>query len=74
MLQLSENDEDTKIHARARQRGQRTFTLVAQDKTAVETIGFWIMRNLDNAPADKLREALEDALAMRDFPTKKQAD
>jgi hypothetical protein len=74
MYQLSENDSDTRVHAKAKQRGQSTFTLVAQDYTAPATIAFWILQNIETAPPAKLREALEDALNMRDFPKRKRAD
>lgn len=74
MYQLSENDGDTKVHAKAKQRGQKTFTLVEQDKTAVKAITHWIYLNIEDAPEAKLREALEDALHFRKFPLKKQAD
>ena len=58
----------------AKQRGQRTFTIVEQDATAVETIAYWILKNINTAPPKKLRDALEDCIAMRDFPAKKAAD
>lgn len=74
MLQISENDRDSQCHAKAKSRGQKTFTLVEQDVTTVETVAFWIMRNIHTAPEAKLRDALESCLAMRDFPNKKQAD
>lgn len=74
MYQLSENDADTTCHARAKQRGQRTFTLVEQDASTVETIAYWILKNINTAPPKKLRDALEDCIAMRDFPAKKAAD
>ena len=74
MFQLSENDGDTKVHAKAKARGQRTFTVVEQDATAVKTIAHWIYLNIETAPPAKLREALEDCILMRDFPNKKNAD
>ena len=74
MLQLSENDSDTKVYAKARNRGQETFTLVAQDRTSPRTILFWIGENFETAPPEKLREAFERALRMREFPERKWAD
>ena len=74
MYQLSEQDADTKCHAKAKQRGQATFTLVAQDKSAPSTIAYWILANIETAPEAKLREALEDALNMRQYPNRKSAD
>lgn len=38
MLQISESDADSQVHAKAKQRGQKTFTLVEQDRTTVKTI------------------------------------
>ena len=74
MYQISEDDPDSQIFARAKTRGQRTFTLVEQDATAVECIAFWIMRNIETAPDDKLRDALERCLEMRKFTPQKHAD
>jgi phosphatidylethanolamine-binding protein (PEBP) family uncharacterized protein len=74
MHMLSENDADTNVHAKVKKRGQRTFTLVEQDASAVKTIAHWIYLNIETAPAAKLQEALEDCIAMRDFPNKKNAD
>ncbi len=71
---LSENDRDTNIHARAKQRGQRTFTLVEQDASAVETIAEWIKLNIRTAPGPKLHDALETCIEMRAFPGQKNAD
>lgn len=74
MYQLSEKDHDTQCHARAKQRGQRTFTLVEQDASAVKTIAHWIYLNIETAPEEKLHEALNSCILMRDFPNKKAAD
>lgn len=65
---------DSACHAKAQSRGQATFTLVEQDRTSPETICFWIMRNIETCPADKLRKALEDAIKWREFPNRKAAD
>lgn len=74
LFNLSEKDHDTQVHARAKQRGQRTFTLVEQDATAVKTIAHWIYLNIETAPAEKLAEALDSCILMRSFSEKKVAD
>lgn len=65
---------DNSCFQKAVARGQMTFTLVEQDESAVHTIGFWILRNIETAPKEKLIEALEAAILMRDFPSKKEPD
>ena len=72
MLMVSENDRDSICHAKAKQRGQKTFTLVEQDITAPGVICDWISRNIYTCPKEKLREALEAAIAMRDSDVKKK--
>jgi hypothetical protein len=67
-------DNDSSCYAKARRRGQKTFTVVEQDATAVQTIAHWIYLNINTAPGDKLRAALEDCIAWRDFRNKKTAD
>ena len=74
MIQLSENDHDSRCHTKAKQRGQSTFTLVAQDKTSPRVICEWIKENIETCPPEKLRLALEDALKMREWPNRKDAD
>lgn len=74
MLMLSENDADTNCHAKAKKRGQQTFTLVEQDVTTVKTIAHWIYLNIETCPAEKLRLALEDCIKMRQFAGRKHAD
>jgi hypothetical protein len=61
-------------YSKAVARGQRTFTLVEQDPTAVETIAFWIMKNIHTAPPEKLRKALQECIDMRGFEHTKHAD
>lgn len=65
---------DRACYEKAVARGQATFTLVAQDASAPEVVCDWITRNIYTCPADKLREALERAIEMRDYPTHKVAD
>lgn len=74
MYQLSEQDVDTGIHAKAKQRGQISFTLVEQDRSSVETIAHWIYLNIHTAPPEKLKNALDICLQMRDFAAVKNAD
>jgi hypothetical protein len=73
-MATAEKDKDRNCFVRAKQRGQLTFTLVAQDITAPTTIAEWIKLNIETAPAEKLREALDDAIAMREWPNRKNAD
>jgi hypothetical protein len=68
------NEKDCACFEKAKERGQHTFTLVAQDYTAPEAIIEWIKLNIETAPAEKLRCALEDALVMRDHSSRKHAD
>jgi len=70
----NKSDDDEKCFNKARMRGQRTFTLVAQDRSSPRTIAFWILENIETCPAQKLLDALEDAILMRDFPNRKAAD
>lgn len=60
--------------ARAIELGAETFVLHAQDYSAPKTVVLWIAENIDTAPAEKLREALECALRMRAFKGRKAAD
>lgn len=73
MYQVPE-DKDSTCYAKARQRGQKTFTIVEQDAAAVKTIAHWIYLNIETCPAPKLRQALEDCIAFRQFRNKKLAD
>lgn len=71
---MTDISRDSLCYLKAKQRGERTFTLVEQDKSAVSCIAWWILQNIDTCPAPKLRQALEDAIAMRDYPRRKIAD
>ena len=73
-LKINEVDTERECYARARARQQETFTLVAQDRTSPRTILYWIGENFETAPPEKLREAFERALRMREFPERKWAD
>lgn len=50
------------------------FVLRGQDITSPYIVLEWMKLNFANCPADKLREALECALTMRDTPNRKAAD
>ena len=67
-------DQESSCYTKARNRDQMTFTVIEQDKTAVSTIGWWILQNIETAPAKKLRLALDEALEMRGYPGRKFAD
>lgn len=54
--------------------GQKSFTLIEQDYSAPETICEWIKLNINAAPAEKLREALDIALGMRSYVPRKTPD
>lgn len=65
---------DKGCYERAKERGEQTFTLVAQDRSSPRTICFWIMENIETCPAEKLVDALMDAIAIRGNPVRKNAD
>lgn len=67
-------DRDANCYTKAVERGQRTFTLVAQDVSAPVVIAEWIKQNIMTCPVEKLHQAIEDAVAMRDYPKRKHAD
>ena len=72
--QIHPVEPDDTCYTNARNRGQRTFTLVEQDRSAVHCIAYWILQNVHTAPADKLRDALEDCIVWREFAAVKDAD
>ena len=64
---------------RESQAAQSTYILYtrrARSKHVVETIAiaYWILLNIRTCPAAKLHQAIDDCVAMRDFPTQKNAD
>jgi hypothetical protein len=67
-------ESDNKCYEKAIARGDRTFTLVGRDISSPRVICEWIKENIETCPAEKLRRALEDALAMRDLRDRKSAD
>jgi hypothetical protein len=66
--------QDLKVQEKAKQREQQTFTLVEQDRSAPSTIAYWILQNIETAPAAKLYDALESAILMRAAKGRKDAD
>lgn len=74
MTRRQSPDDDTLSFKKAHEKGERTFTLRSQDRSSPKTIAFWIMENIETAPAQKLLDALEDALLMREWPNRKNAD
>lgn len=65
---------DNECFQKARSRGQQTFTLVEQDISAPTVIAEWIKQNIETAPAGKLIDALQGAIAMRGAKVRKHAD
>lgn len=76
MFQLSETDLDTQCHARAKLRGQETFTLVEQDLSAPTVLIEWIKQNIEHPETSdaKLRQAFEAALRWRKRAERKHPD
>ena len=54
--------------------GEQLFTVRSQDITAPSTICWWILQNIETAPEEKLRHALNDAIRARKWPNRKHAD
>jgi len=50
------------------------FTLHAKDVTAPKTICSWIRDNIETASPEKLHDALDCALRMRDYEFRKSPD
>lgn len=69
-LQALDKESADKAHAKR----ENTFTLRAQDESSPLVIGFWIACNIETAPRDKLIQALDIALAMRENTPRKKAD
>lgn len=67
--------KDQKCSEKAFNKGQLTFTLIEQDKSSPLVIADWIKQNIMTAPASKLYDAIEIAVAMRESEiVKKNAD
>lgn len=65
------HDNNDNCYREAKERGQATFTLVAQDITAPRCVMQWIIENLETATDAKLREAFEKALLMKNYYLRK---
>lgn len=52
---------------------EELFVLRAQDATSPKVVLFWISENFETCPDDKLREAFECALKMKQNPNRKTA-
>lgn len=50
------------------------FVLRAQDESSPKVILHWMAKNFETLSIDKLREALETAIAMKAWPKRKTAD
>lgn len=74
MVYMVDEDKDSTCYAKARRKGEQTFTLRSQDKSAPATICKWITANIETASPEKLHEALDSALKMRDWKNRKAAD
>jgi hypothetical protein len=68
------NANDNECYTKAIARKQHTFTLVAQDRSSPRTIAFWILENIETCPPEKLHAAIDDAIVMREFSRRKNAD
>lgn len=69
-LQMGEKS----CYEKATLKGEPVFTLRGQDQSSPKTVAFWIQENIETAPAEKLRGALEIALKMRITLVRKAAD
>lgn len=66
--------DDDSCFEKAKANGEQRFVLRAQDFSTPTVICEWIKQNINTAPDDKLRHALEDALRARKWPKRKTAD
>lgn len=71
---LGRDLSDATCYSKAVAKGEDTFTVRSQDYTAPSIVCEWVKQNIYTCPADKLREALERAIKMRDWPSRKTAD
>lgn len=65
---------DKACFEKAQQRGDVTFTVVGRDQSSPRVICEWIKENIETCPADKLHEALNRAITMRDLTYRRKAD
>lgn len=59
-------DREPDCLVKAQSRGQLTFTLVEQDYSSPSVICEWIKINIETCPREKLFEALDKAIRIRD--------
>lgn len=50
------------------------FVLRGKDVSSPKVVLHWIAKNFDTCPDEKLREAFEHALVMKNYPGRKTAD
>jgi hypothetical protein len=70
MRDLSDNE----CFRKAQERGDVTFTVVGQDRSSPRVICEWIKENIETCSEDKLHEALNRAISMRNKQYRKVAD
>lgn len=63
---------DNQCFTKAQAAGETTFTVRERDYTAPQTILAWISLNFATAPREKLIDAFERALYIRDSPRPKR--
>ena len=66
--------DEVECRQKAVKRNDLTFTLVGQDLSSPETIAYWILKNIETAPEEKLKGALDKAIRMRALLGRKKAD
>ena len=75
MIQLSENDKDTQCHAKAKARvPENLHTRSAGPERGSNYRLLDFAQHRHTCPAEKLHQAIDDCIAMREFPNKKNAD
>jgi hypothetical protein len=74
MADKNQQRVDGECFLRAKLRGDCTFTLVGQDISSTVVVCEWIKQNIETAPEEKLREALEFCLYARTKKNRKPAD
>lgn len=65
---------DAECFRKASERGDATFTVVGQDRSSPRVICEWIKENIETCPEDKLHEALNRAIVMRNKHYRRAAD
>lgn len=65
---------DKTCFSKAQERGDQTFTVVGRDMSSPRVICEWIKENIETCPEDKLHEALNRAITMRNLAGRRMAD